>query len=109
MKPLRKESTPHPQVHKPRREHSVPWFWPLAAGIELEDEGMKEFQDNLKFLEQAAEVTLPPPPVWATDNRVRLDMDTMRLREFSARKKTARGMPVLVDAPYAGGAQSHED
>jgi hypothetical protein len=32
----------------PTQEHTVPWFWPLAAGIELADEGLKFFGDNLK-------------------------------------------------------------
>ena len=29
------------------QEHSVPWFWPLAAAIELGEEGMRLFQRNL--------------------------------------------------------------
>ena len=37
---------------------------------------------------------------WATKNRVVLDLDTMRLRDFS-RSATA-ATPVLVDTPYAG-------
>ena len=102
MKPLRKESKPHLQAHTPRREHSVPLFWPFAAAIEMEDEGLKLFQDNINFLGKAAEISAPPAPVWATGNRIRLDLDTMRLREFSGPKRAAQAAPVLVDAPYAG-------
>ena len=34
----------------PKSEHSVPWFWPYAAAIELGDEGLRLFRDNLKFV-----------------------------------------------------------
>ena len=27
-------------VHQPRHEHTVPWFWPIAAAIELGQDGM---------------------------------------------------------------------
>ena len=45
-------ASPH-EPRKPRREHSVPWFWPLAAAMEFGEEGMQLFQDNLKFLAEA--------------------------------------------------------
>ena len=102
MKPLRKDSARHLQAHSPRREHSVPLFWPFAAAIEMEDEGLKLFRDNISFLGKAMEISAPPAPVWATANRVRLDLDTMHLREFSGPKRTAGAMPVVIDAPYAG-------
>jgi polyhydroxyalkanoate depolymerase len=85
-----------------RHEHSVPWFWPFAAAIELGEEGMKAYQDNLRFLAEAAEIATPPAPQWATANRVLLELDTMRLREFTSRSPGAATTPVLVDAPYAG-------
>jgi poly(3-hydroxybutyrate) depolymerase len=75
----------------PKWEHSVPWFWPYAAAIELGDEGLRIFKDNLKFVAEAEEISAPPPPEWATDNRVVLDLDTMRLRDFS--KVGASGPP----------------
>jgi len=89
-------------AHIPEREHSVPWFWPIAAGAELAGEGMKLFGDNLRFAAEAGAISAPPPPSWATPNRVLLDLRTMYLRDFS--RKGARGLksPVLVDAPYAG-------
>ena len=42
-------TTPHP-IRKPQQEHSVPWFWPFAAAIELGEEGMRLFQRNVEFL-----------------------------------------------------------
>jgi poly(3-hydroxybutyrate) depolymerase len=63
-------------------EHSVPWFWPLTAAIELGEEGMKLFQDNVHYLAEAEEITFPPLPEWATPNQILLDLDTMLLRDF---------------------------
>ncbi len=91
-------------AHTPAREHSVPWFWPFAAAVEMAEIGARQFQDNLKFLAVSEQIAAPPPPDWATANRVRLDLDTMQLRDFSPAIAATRpgGAPVLVDAPYAG-------
>jgi poly(3-hydroxybutyrate) depolymerase len=94
---------------KPRQEHSVPWFWPFAAAIEMEEEGLRLFNDNLKFVAEAGEITLPPRPQWATRNRIVLDLDTMRLRDFTPGKKRSDTVPVLIDAPYAGHDSSIAD
>jgi len=91
----------------PTHEHSVPWFWPMAAAIEMEQEGMKIFQDNMHFVAEAEKVGAPPPSKWATPNRVLLDLDTMRLRDFS--NPGADALPVLVDAPYAGHSSTIAD
>jgi len=93
------------QPKAPAREHSVPWFWPFAAAIELEEEGMKLYRQNVEFLAEAGELAVPPEPKWATPNSVVLDLDSMRLREFGA----SGGVPVLVDAPYAGHSSSIAD
>jgi polyhydroxyalkanoate depolymerase len=87
----------------------VPWFWPLAAAIEMEQEGLKLFQDNMKFVAEAETITQPPPPQWATANRTMLDMDTMRLRDFSVKGADATAIPVVIDAPYAGHSSSIAD
>jgi len=92
-------------AESPAREHSVPWFWPFAAAIELEEEGLRLYRQNLDFLAEAGEMASPRAPEWATPNRVLLDLDTMRLREFGARE----GTPVLVDAPYAGHSSAIAD
>lgn len=89
-------------AQRPKHEHSVPWFWPLAAAIEMEEEGLKLFRDNLKFIAEAEEITVPSPSEWASESRVRLDLDTMRLRDFSRDSKSGGMAPVLIDAPYAG-------
>jgi poly(3-hydroxybutyrate) depolymerase len=97
------------QVQKPRQEHSVPWFWPFAAAIELGEEGLRLYQDNLRYLAEAEKITFPPPPEWATANRIVLELDTMRLRDFSPSKSVSTAIPVLVDAPYAGQSSTLAD
>jgi poly(3-hydroxybutyrate) depolymerase len=89
------------QVKKPLYEHSVPFLWPLAAGIELGEKGLAFFQESLNYVVEAQAITAPPPPQWATDNRVALELDTMQLRDFSPHAGSA-SCPVIVDAPYAG-------
>ncbi len=87
----------------------MPWFWPLAAAIELTDAGLRRFQDNLKFLVLSQEIAAPPLPEWATSNRVLLELDTMRLRDFSHPRRSPAALPVLVDAPYAGHSSTIAD
>jgi poly(3-hydroxybutyrate) depolymerase len=89
-----------PRERRPVHEHSVPFLWPLAPIIEMEANGLRLFQENLKYLSEAEAITAPPPPEWATRNRVLLDLDTMRLRDFSGGANDS--LPVIVDAPYAG-------
>lgn len=96
-------------AHQPRQEHSVPWFWPLAATIEMEEAGRRLFQQNVKYVAEMENLVAPPPASWATENRVALELDTMRLRDFSPPSTNVRAAPVLVDAPYAGHASSIAD
>ncbi len=93
----------------PGIEHSVPWFWPLAAVMEMQKEGLKVFQDNLKYVAVSAKIVAPPQPDWATPNKVRIDLDTMRLRDFSGSQVAASVVPVLVDAPFAGHSSTIAD
>jgi len=81
------------ETRKPRQEHSVPWFWPFAAAIEFGEEGMRLFQDNLKFLSEVQLINAPPAPEWATSNRIDLELDTMRLRDFSTQRSSASAIP----------------
>lgn len=95
------------KITTPVYEHSVPWFWPMAAAIEMGETGLKLFQDNMRFITEAQEVELPPPPQWATRNRVVMDLDTMLLRDFSPSDQD--GVPVVIDAPYAGHSSTIAD
>lgn len=92
-----------------KQEHTVPFLWPLAAAIELGEEGLKLFQDNIRYLKIVEEMEAPPEPTWVTNNTVIADMDTMRLRDFSLVGDTNVEPPVLIDAPYAGHSSTIAD
>lgn len=70
---------------------------------------MTLFQDNLRFVVEAEKIAKLPTPLWATSNRIVLDLDTMRLRDFSAPDRKSKQMPVLNDAPYAGHSSTIAD
>jgi polyhydroxyalkanoate depolymerase len=71
--------------------------------------GMRIFQDNMRYLTEAAEIEAPPPSEWATCNSILLDLDTMRLRDFSKPETRGETISVLVDAPYAGHSSTIAD
>src|SRR5437773_3282155 len=75
----------------PAQEHSVPWFWPFAAAIELATEGLRLFSDNLKYATEAYAIAAPPPPEWATKNHVLVGLHTLLLRDFSSTAPIGRG------------------
>jgi poly(3-hydroxybutyrate) depolymerase len=102
-------TTPRHETRRPRQEHSVPWFWPFAAAIEFGEEGKRLFQDNLEFIAEAQRINAPPLPEWATPNRIDLELNTMRLRDFSTQRSGASAPPVLIDPPYAGHSSSIVD
>ncbi len=95
--------------HPPRHEHSVPWFWPMAAAIELGEAGLSMFKENLRYVAEAEEINAPGPSVWATANRVIMDLDTMLLRDFMPAGGKPTRTPVLIDAPYAGHSSTIAD
>ncbi len=65
-------------------DHSVPWFWPLAAAVEMGEAGLHMFEANMRYLDEAGAIVTPPSPKWATGNKIFLDLDAMRVREFTA-------------------------
>lgn len=88
-------------------EHSVPFFWPFAAALTLGEQAVETMQRNLDFAVEAGRIEHPPEPEWATANTVRLDLATMRLREFGGEGDS--GTPVLIDAPFAGHSSTIAD
>jgi polyhydroxyalkanoate depolymerase len=89
-----------PTVDSSTSEHSVPLFWPMAAAANIGSEALALMRRNLDYVAALETIDHPPPPAWATPNRVRLDLATMYLREFS--DPVPGAIPVLIDAPYAG-------
>jgi polyhydroxyalkanoate depolymerase len=68
----------------------------MAASLAAE--GVELYAKNLKFVEEEIKIRAELRPALATENRIRLDLRTMLLREYGAPGK----IPTLVDAPYAG-------
>jgi polyhydroxyalkanoate depolymerase len=97
--------TAHAAPRKPASEkrHAcgcVPYLWPMFLFGKWMQEQRRMSGKILRFTKEAHRLDHPPKPVWATPNRVALDLSTMRLRDFSA--PGADGVPVIIDAPYAG-------
>jgi poly(3-hydroxyalkanoate) synthetase len=78
----------------------VPLLWPVAAMTELAEEGMELYVKNLEFLSEEFKINHALRPALATPNRVMLDLRTMLFRDYAA--PGSRGVPTIVDAPYAG-------
>ena len=77
---------------------SVPAFWPMAMAASLAEQGAELYARNLKFVEEEIKIHDELRPNLATANIVRLDLRTMKLRDYGK----SGGIPTLVDAPYAG-------
>jgi poly(3-hydroxyalkanoate) synthetase len=98
-------------MSKPKKKHaripsenSIPLFWPFAAAIQMAEAAGEEELDlvrkNFEFLEEAEEISSPPPATFATENKLLLSLNTLRLRDFS--RSGEKGIATIVDAPYAG-------
>jgi poly(3-hydroxyalkanoate) synthetase len=77
---------------------SVPAFWPMAMAASLWEAGAELYARNLKFLDEEVRIHDELRPNLATPNTIRLDLRTMKLRDYGS----PAGLPTLVDAPHAG-------
>jgi poly(3-hydroxyalkanoate) synthetase len=98
-----KKKSRRPQA-RTSSENSIPIFWPFTAALQVaekigEDE-LELVSKNLQFAEEVQKLAVEPPARFATQNEVRLDLSTMRLRDYSL--ADANGAATVVDAPYAG-------
>jgi len=87
--------------HRSRTENTVPIFWPLELGAAIAKDEMDEFERGLKAIAEAEKLEFGLTPKFATANTVRIELHTLRLRDFSATPAAGK-CPTLVDAPYAG-------
>jgi len=92
-------------------ENSIPLFWPFTAAAcmaeTIGEEELELLRRNVAFVEEAGRINAPPPPRFATANKVILDLSTLRLRDFS--KDESGEIPTIVDAPYAGHSSAIAD
>ena len=70
----------------------------MAMAASLMEEGAELYARNLKFVEEEIKIRDDLRPSLATPNTIRLDLRTMKLRDYGR----ANGIPTLVDAPHAG-------
>jgi polyhydroxyalkanoate depolymerase len=77
---------------------SVPAFWPMAMAAGMLEAGTELYARNVKFAEEEIKIHDELRPKLATPNRLRLDLRTMRLRDYGK----LGGLPTLIDAPHAG-------
>ncbi|HEY2136306.1 MAG TPA: alpha/beta fold hydrolase, partial [Xanthobacteraceae bacterium] len=85
---------------KAPRQLSVPFLWPMAAGAAMIEQGLDLYAKNMKFIAEEQKIQHEMRPKLATANRVMLDLRTMFFRDYSA--PGHKGVPTIVDAPYAG-------
>jgi poly(3-hydroxyalkanoate) synthetase len=72
-----------------------PWLWATAGALRV---GESTLQALTRILEAGQERGQDAEPDWTTPNEIRLDLPTVRIREFS---NHANGAPALIVAPYA--------
>jgi pimeloyl-ACP methyl ester carboxylesterase len=72
-----------------------PWLWPVLAATYTGEAALRTLNGSLTAVpvEPAG-----PEPAWTTLHTVRLELPTLRVREFSYQ---AGGVPTLVVAPFA--------
>ena len=77
---------------------SVPAFWPMAMAAKMVEDGLELYAKNATFMEEEIKINGELRPALATKNQVRLDLRTMKLRDYGS----PGGLPTLIDAPHAG-------
>lgn len=82
-------------------ENSLPLFWPLAGVATAIEAGEDLVARNAAFALEAEKIDYDLRAEFATPNQIRLDLHTLRLRDFTV-NAAAGEIPTLVDAPFAG-------
>ncbi len=79
---------------------NVPFFWPVTMAAQMAEQELDLVAHNVKFLDEELRLHGGIKPSLATAHDVRLKLRTLDLCDYSA--PGAKGIPTLVDAPYAG-------
>ena len=75
------------------------FFWPAIMAATATETVAASLNEFVSHFASSRDQDLPVrEQAWATPNDIRLELGTMRLRDFST---TTRGVPTLVCAPYA--------
>jgi poly(3-hydroxyalkanoate) synthetase len=75
------------------------FFWPAIMAAAATDAVAASLNEFVRHIAGSREQDTPElEPAWTTPHHIRLELGTMRLRDFST---TTHGVPTLVCAPYA--------
>jgi len=77
---------------------SNPFAWPLIAAATASESAAVFFNEAAHAFAAAGAPRATTEPVWATPNRIALELQTMRLRDFS---RAPDGVATLICAPFA--------
>lgn len=84
----------------PENCNGLPYFWPVFCFVGCET--TEVLRKNIEFLKVTDKTLVErPAPKWTNKNRIRTELDTVKLRDFS-KKKGKNGIYSLILAPYAG-------
>src|SRR4051812_14302880 len=72
-----------------------PWLWPAVAATCAGEAALHAFGQALIG---GPTEPIGPKPAWTTSHEIRLDLPTLRVREFS---NGSEGVPTLIVAPFA--------
>lgn len=85
-------------------EVGVPFLWPFALSVGMEEQALAFEQKSLKFLEEIDKIEIEKPkPQWTNQNKTLYSLHTFTLRDFSHQKKDNE-VPVFILPPYSGHA-----
>ncbi|MEM2099862.1 MAG: alpha/beta fold hydrolase [Thermoproteota archaeon] len=80
--------------------NGLPYFWPVFCFVGCET--TEALRKNLEFLKVVDKTLIKrPEPKWSSKNKIRIELDTVSLRDFSKKQKKG-GVYTLILAPYAG-------
>ena len=80
--------------------NGLPYFWPVFCFVGCKT--TEELKKNLEFLKVIDKTLVKrPAPKWVNKNKLRIELDTVKLRDFSEKPNKHR-IYTLILAPYAG-------
>jgi poly(3-hydroxyalkanoate) synthetase len=89
----------------------LPLLWPIAAAARIGEAGLELYARNLRFLDEEIKIHHPHRPELATANRIRLDLRTMALRDYSRVGATglANGLDRVFLTDWKGATDDMKD
>lgn len=77
---------------------ALPPYWPIEWSRQLRKRRGAIVFDWLTYVREAAAISVPPPSDGITPNTLKLDLDTMLLRDFSDDDAPPTDVPVICSS-----------